>query len=143
MPREPQESATKDVVTEVNTEEDMVVTKEEDKVVTKEEALKLTFCCCVCCHCKSCLCDCKSCLCHCLPKCCDGELFPHCLSKCCCNTFPQHSTANQFFTPKMFEAYQKEGRQACEDAKAYDFLKAVCPAGDVGDASAERNRLGF
>lgn len=136
MPREPQESATKDVVTEVNTEEDMVVTKEEDKVVTKEEALKLTFCCCLCCHCKSCLC-------HCLPKCCDGELFPHCLSKCCCNTFPQHSTANQFFTPKMFEAYQKEGRQACEDAKAYDFLKAVCPAGDVRDASAERNRLGF
>lgn len=125
MPREPQDSATKDVVTEVNKEEGTVVTKEEatvvineeDTGVTKEEALKLTFCCCERCHCESCLC--------------------HCLSEFCCDAFPQHSTANQFFTPKMFEAYQKEGRKACEEAKAYDFLKAVCPAGDARDASAE------
>ena len=38
------------------------------------------------------------------------------MSECCCNAFPQHSTANQFFTPRMFEAYHEEGRRACEEA---------------------------
>lgn len=50
----------------------------------------------------------------------DGEiilLVPRKDEKCLDNEFPQHSTANQFFTPRMFEAYHEEGIRACEDAK--------------------------
>ena len=64
---------------------------------------ELTWCCCERCHSKSCLC------------------FR--LSTCLCNEFPQHNTVNQFFTPRMFEAYHREGRRACEEAKANEFLK--------------------
>ena len=67
----------------------LVPRKSED--IQSEE---LTWCCCECCHSKSC----------------------HRMSECCCNAFPQHSTANQFFTPRMFEAYHEEGRRACEEA---------------------------
>ena len=95
-------------------------------VPRKSEAIQseeLTWCCCECCHSKSCLCT--------------------CLSTCLCNEFPQHNTANQFFTPRMFEAYHQEGRRACEKAKANEFLKTVCPANDVRDSLEEPKRPAF
>ena len=84
---------------------------------------ELTWCCCECCHSKSCLC-------------------PY-LSTCLCNKFPQHNTVNQFFTPRMFEAYHREGRRACEEAKANEFLKTVCPVNDVRDSLEEPKRPAF
>ena len=95
-------------------------------VPRKSEAIQseeLTWCCCECCHSKSCLCT--------------------CLSTCLCNEFPQHNTANQFFTPRMFEAYHQEGRRACEEAKANEFLKTVCLANDVRDSWEEPKRPAF
>ena len=89
------------------------------------QSMGLTCCCCECCHCESCSC-------HCLTKCC------HCLSSCLCNEFPQHSTINQFFTPKMFSVYHQEGRRACEEAKADKFLKTVCSPNDVRDKEPKR-----
>ena len=75
----------------------------------------LTFCCCECCH--------DDCLhvCHCrghpfCGKCCSG------LSEYLCGAFPQHKTANQFFTPAMFSAYHREGYHACVEADADIFL---------------------
>ncbi|XP_078369689.1 uncharacterized protein LOC144653542 [Oculina patagonica] len=65
-----------------------------------EDVDKLTFCCCECCHRLSC----------------------HGCSKWFCNAFPQHITANQFFTPLMFEAYHREGYRACTEAKADSFV---------------------
>ncbi|XP_022799709.1 uncharacterized protein LOC111337638, partial [Stylophora pistillata] len=65
-----------------------------------KEADKLTFCCCECCHSDS------------LQR----------LSKMMCGTFPQHTTANQFFTPRMFAAYHSEGYNACVEAEAAEFL---------------------
>ena len=128
MPREPQESASKEQPRELIKEEGKEIakeegnksTKEEGKKLTKEKAMELTFCCCECCHHKSC----------------------YDFSKCLCNVFPQHSTANQFFTPRMFEAYHEEGRRACEEAKAYDFLKTACPAGDKREVSEEPSTSG-
>ena len=128
MPREPQESASKEQPRELIKEEGKEIakeegnksTKEEGKKLTKEKAMELTFCCCECCHQKSC----------------------YDFSKCLCNVFPQHSTANQFFTPRMFEAYHEEGRRACEEAKAYDFLKTACPAGDKREVSEEPSTSG-
>lgn len=84
---------------------------------------ELTCCCCECCHRTSCFC----------PS----------LSTCLCNEFPQHNTVNQFFTPLMFEAYHQEGRRACEEAKANEFLKTFCPANDVGDSLEEPKRPAF
>ena len=48
-----------------------------------------------------------------------------CQSWCssCCGVFPQHKTANQFFTPAMFSAYHREGFRACVEADADNFLK--------------------
>ena len=74
------------------------------------EVDRLTGCCCECCHCDSC------CRCSCTNKCCS------CLRKCCWGVFPQHSTANQFFTPAMFSAYHREGYRACVEADAANFL---------------------
>ena len=74
------------------------------------EVDRLTGCCCECCHCDSC------CVCSCTNKCCS------CLRKCCWGVFPQHSTANQFFTPAMFSAYHREGYRACVEADAANFL---------------------
>ena len=76
-------------------------------------------------------CGCCDC-CHWLTKCCHG------LSSCLCNEFPQHSTINQFFTPKLFSVYHQEGRRACEEAKADEFLKTVCSANDVRDKEPKR-----
>lgn len=70
-----------------------------------EDVDKLTFCCCVCCNKKSCL---------------SG------LSEFLCHKFPNHSTANQFFTPLMFSAYHREGFRACVEAEAAEFLKDNC-----------------
>jgi len=64
---------------------------------------KLTLCCCECCHRESC----------------------HGFSKIFCNAFPQHITANQFFTPQMFLAYHSEGYRACVEANADGFLKHI------------------
>ena len=72
-------------------------------VLKEEEVGELTFCCCECCHQKAC----------------------HGLSKLFCNVFPQHCTANQFFTPRMFSAYHREGYRACVEANADTFLKDI------------------
>ena len=45
------------------------------------------------------------------------------LSELLCHKFPNHSTANQFFTPLMFSAYHREGFRACVEAEAAEFLK--------------------
>ena len=66
-----------------------------------EEVDSLTCGCCDCCH--------RSWL---------QSLSPDCL----CGVFPRHSTANQFFTPRMFRAYHCEGYNACLEAKAAEFL---------------------
>ncbi|XP_078355312.1 uncharacterized protein LOC144639922 [Oculina patagonica] len=68
---------------------------------TQDDVNNLTLCCCECCH----------------RQACQG------LSKICCNVFPQHSTANQFFTSRMFSAYHCEGYCACVDANAVAFIK--------------------
>ena len=68
-----------------------------------EEVDTLTFCCCECCH---------------------GTICQR-LSKAMCGAFPQHSTANQFFTPRMFTAYHREGYYACLENEAAEFLGAV------------------
>lgn len=70
-------------------------------VLNQRDVDKLTFCCCKCCHRHSC----RGC----------SSLF--------CNAFPQHITANQFFTPRMFEAYHREGYRACTEAKADWFIR--------------------
>lgn len=70
-------------------------------VLKKEEVDNLTLCCCECCH---------------------GEQFCG-LSEFCCNIFPQHNTANQFFTSRMFAAYHREGYRACVEAEKDDFMK--------------------
>ncbi|XP_078363488.1 uncharacterized protein LOC144647573 [Oculina patagonica] len=77
---------------------------------TQDEVNKLTLCCCECCHRQAC----------------------QSLSKICCNVFPQHSTANQFFTSRMFSAYHCEGYRACVDANAVGFLRN-------GDREREQN----
>lgn len=71
--------------------------------LVSEEADSLTFCCCECCHGNS----------H------------RWLSDTLCGTFPQHITANQFFTPRMFSAYHSEGYNACVEAEAAEFLGAA------------------
>ena len=70
-------------------------------VLKEDEVGELTFCCCECCHLKAC----------------------HGLSKLFCNVFPQHCTANQFFTPRLFSAYHREGHRACVEANVDAFLK--------------------
>ena len=68
-----------------------------------EDVDSLTLCCCDCCH---------------------DSAFK-CLSEKLCGAFPQHSTANQFFTPRMFKAYHCEGYNACLEAEAAEFLGAI------------------
>ena len=68
-----------------------------------QEVDSLTFCCCECCH---------------------GITFQG-LSNAMCGAFPQHITANQFFTPRMFRAYHSEGYNASVEAEAAEFLGAV------------------
>lgn len=97
----------------------LLVPRKPEDILNKEKNKELTFCCCECCHSKSSLCA--------------G------LSKCLCNAFPQHNTVNQFFTPRMFEAYHEEGRRACEEAKADEFLKTLYPA-NISDSSGEPTR---
>ena len=66
-----------------------------------EDVDSLTCCCCECCH--------RNCL---------QSVSPDCL----CGVFPLHSTANQFFTPRMFRAYHCEGYNACSEAKVAEFF---------------------
>ena len=68
-----------------------------------KEVDSLTFCCCDCCH----------------------DTRFKCLSDKLCGAFPQHSTVNQFFTPRMFRAYHCEGYKACMEAEAAEFLGAT------------------
>ena len=67
-----------------------------------DEVDRLTFCCCECCH----------------------SLRCRSVSEWCCQSFPGHSTANQFFTPAMFSAYHREGYRATMEAEAAEFLAA-------------------
>lgn len=67
-----------------------------------DEVDDLTFCCCESCH----------------------SFKYQKLSNCLCGVFPQHITANQFFTPRMFAAYHREGYNACVEAEAAEFLAA-------------------
>ena len=71
--------------------------------LTAEEVDRLTFCCCEGCHGNKC----------------------RGLSEWICGAFPQHSTANQFFTQAMFTAYHREGYRACTEANAAEFLTDV------------------
>ena len=96
----------------------LLVPREPEDKLNKEKSEELTFCCCEWCHSKLCA----------------------CLSNCLCNAFPQHSTVNQFFTPRMFEAYHEEGRRACEEAKAGEFLKTLCPANISGSSGKPTRR---
>ena len=74
-------------------------------ILDQEEVDNLTFCCCEFCH--------------------ENQFCS--LSSSLCNTFPQHITANQFFTPRMFEAYHREGYRACVEAEQMqnDFMKDI------------------
>lgn len=81
--------------------------------LTEDEANELNWCCCSCCHCKKSDC-CHGCECEC---CSDGCC--HCLSSWCLGEFPHHKTANQFFTPRMFAAYHREGYAACVEAELF------------------------
>lgn len=68
--------------------------------VDPDEADRLTCCCCECCHC-----------------------YPmNVLSASFCGVFPNHATANQFYTPAMFSAYHREGYRAGMEARVAEFL---------------------
>lgn len=67
---------------------------------TADQVNALNFCCCECCHGNRC----------------------RGLSEDICGAFPQHNTINQFFTPRMFTAYHREGYNACVEAEAAEFL---------------------
>ena len=95
----------------------LLVPRKPEDILSKEKNKELTFCCCECCHSKSSVCA--------------G------LSKCLCNAFPQHNTVNQFFTPRMFEAYHEEGRRACQEAKADEFLQGY-PTTNFGRRSVRK-----
>lgn len=71
-------------------------------VLNSDEVDSLTWCCCECCH--SSLGCCQS------------------LSKKICFNFPSHSTGNQFFTPRQFSAYHREGYRACIEGDIEGFL---------------------
>ena len=58
------------------------------------------------------------------------------MSNFCCNIFPQHITANQFFTPRMFEAYHREGYRACVEAEQEDFMKSIGDQSVIVDIEA-------
>ena len=83
-----------------------------------EEVDSLTCCCC---------------------DCCLQYLSPDYL----CGVFPRHSTANQFFTPRMFTAYHCEGYNACLEADAAEFLGArqdveiASPTDDTNGAQSQ------
>ncbi|XP_078355313.1 uncharacterized protein LOC144639923 [Oculina patagonica] len=106
VPRDPQHA----VMDEMDGNRSIKLDAPDGVFFTQAEVNKLTLCCCECCHRQSC----------------QG------LSKICCNVFPQHSTANQFFTSRMFSAYHYEGYRACLDANAAGFLRN-------GDREREQN----
>eukprot|EP00794_Sanderia_malayensis_P013871 gene13871-15319_t len=69
-------------------------------LVTENEVDQLTVGCCECCH----------------------MSFYQCCSDPICGKFPQHVTANQFFTPAMFSAYHREGYTAALQAAVAEFV---------------------
>ena len=98
------------------------------------EADRLTFCCCLCCHCYSSSCCsswCSSCCSSwcssCCNSCCSSCCSCRCISERLLGKFPHHITANQFFTPDTFSAYHREGYAACVEAGVADFLKEQSP----------------
>ena len=101
VPREPQ----KGVVFQEISQDPKLLEEVDGMILDQKEVNDLTFCCCESCH---------------------GSQFDW-LSSSLCNTFPQHSTANQFFTPRMFEAYHREGYRACVEAEQLqdDFMKVI------------------
>ena len=74
----------------------------EGPVLKSDEVDNLTFCCCECCHTSI--------------DCCEA------LSTKMCSGFPSHSTVNQFFTPRLFSAYHREGYRACIEGDVEGFL---------------------
>jgi len=40
----------------------------------------------------------------------------------CCGTFPQHNTANQFFTSRQFDAYAQLGKLTMEHAISFSHV---------------------
>ena len=104
-PRKPAKRSSEEVVTWADVDQASLL--EEGKwgrgpELTADEFNHLTWCCCECCHADNSKCQWLS-----------GKL---------CGSFPQHTTANQFFTPSMFTAYHREGYYACHQAEAADFL---------------------
>jgi len=71
-------------------------------VLKSDEVDSLTFCCCECCH--------------------THISWLQTLSRKLCCGFPSHSTVNQFFTPRMFSAYHREGYRACIEGEVEEFL---------------------
>ena len=69
--------------------------------LSEEEANRLTGACSECCHCGCC-------------KSCSEPLF---------GRFPNHSTANQFFTRDQFSVYHREGYRSLIEGSLDDFLK--------------------
>ena len=83
-----------------------------------DEVDDLTFCCCECCHSDKC----------------------QALSNYLCGAFPEHITANQFFTPRMFAAYHREGYNACAESEAAEFLGAV---NEIDMTNTVEHRIAF
>lgn len=104
-PREPQKGVVLQETSHVPNLFDEVDGIGDGMILDQKEVDDLTFCCCESCH--------ESQFCW--------------LSSSLCNTFPQHITANQFFTPRMFEAYHREGYRACVEAEQLqdDFMKVI------------------
>ena len=104
-PRNPAKRSSEEVVTWADVDQADLL--EEGKwgrgpELTADEVDQLTWCCCECCHADGSKCQWLS-----------GKL---------CGGFPQHTTANQFFTSSTFTAYHREGYYACHQAEAADFL---------------------
>jgi hypothetical protein len=61
--------------------------------------------------------------------CCDCCHVKNGCANCCSSSlvFPRHATANQFFTPRMFTAYHREGYRACMECD--DFFKEFFESG--------------
>ena len=116
VPRKPEDGVTDVVDAGAHSTDPFPVYDQPDGLVEgmfleQEDVDRLTFCCCNCCH--------------------THRFFCQGCSKWFCNAFPQHKTANQFFTPRMFEAYHREGYRACEEANADFFISERQQVEDV------------
>ena len=68
--------------------------------------------------------------------CCDCCHSRHCVTNRCQSYlgFPRHATANQFFTPRMFAAYHREGYSACMACD--EFVTKRAPANKEAERAA-------